>query len=292
MNKIYKIIKEEVRKFVKEYYDEDYYDREDEIKSEIFQSFLYKNNENFTKPIPWKVIEFGRLKKIWEDYMRTGIVRDTRGLEYIKDIMIDNTTKVGILTALAGHTQWSDEEGFEENIGYWVDEQVNCLFPQKKEDRSQLEIPFQNPKQGYVKKEPAPEPRPCNVQIHPFVQAFFNDNYDEDLGKEKFREMLYEEMKELFYEYYMDDPEHKMGGFISDYGLRPLQTLNNQLMRSTKPENDVPIIDKMLNVLHQRSDIANWFVEGGSHALAHLSGYDRGEEGTAISPAYRMADYY
>jgi hypothetical protein len=36
--------------------------------------------------------------------------------------------------------------------------------------------------------------------------------------------MLYEEMKELFYEYYMDDPEHKMGGFISDYGLRPLQT--------------------------------------------------------------------
>jgi hypothetical protein len=33
--------------------------------------------------------------------MRTGIVRDTRGLEYIKDIMIDNTTKVGILTALA-----------------------------------------------------------------------------------------------------------------------------------------------------------------------------------------------
>jgi hypothetical protein len=34
----------------------------------------------------------------------------------------------------------------------------------------------------------------------------------------------------------------------------------------------------MLNVLHQRSDIANWFVEGGSHALAQLSGYDRGEE--------------
>jgi hypothetical protein len=39
-----------------------------------------------------------------------------------------------------------------------VDEQVNCLFPQKKEDRSQLEIPFQNPKQGYVKKDLHPNP--------------------------------------------------------------------------------------------------------------------------------------
>ena len=30
--------------------------------------------------------------------------------------------------------------------------------------------------------------------------------------------------------------------------------------------------DRMLNVVHQRSDIAEWFVEGGSRALAQLSG--------------------
>jgi hypothetical protein len=28
----------------------------------------------------------------------------------------------------------------------------------------------------------------------------------------------------------------------------------------------------MLNVVHPRSDMASWFIEGGSHALAQLSG--------------------
>lgn len=182
--------------------------------------------------------------------MRTGLVRDTRGLEDIKDIMIENTKKIGILTALAGHTQWGDEDAFEENIGYWVNQQLNCLFQQEKEDRSQLEIPFDNPKQGYVKKEPAPEP--CEVQIHPFVQQYYDNNFTESIDRNDFYRMLYDEMKGRFFDYYMDDPEHKMGGFISDYGLRPLQTLLGQLISSTEPENDVPIIDKMLNVIHQQ----------------------------------------
>lgn len=291
MNKLYKIIREEFVKFIKEYY-EDEYDTEYEIKQNIFNDFLYKNTPDFTKHIPWQVIKFPRLKKIWEDYMRTGVVRDTRGLKDIKDIMIDNTIKIGILTALAGHTQWGDEEAFEENIGYWVDQQINCLFPQKKEDRSQLEIPFNNPKQGYVKKEPAPEPEPCEVQIHPFAQQLYDNYADEDLTKEKFRELLYEEMKGKFLDNYMDDSEHKMGGFISDYGLRPLQILLGQLMSNTEPENDIPIIDKMLNVIHQRSDIASWFVEGGSHALNQLSGYGDEEGESVISGKYKISDYY
>lgn len=273
-----RIIKEEYVKLLKEInysHDEDIdynqFDREDELKHEMFNDFLYRNTPDFTKHVPWTVIPFPRLKKIWEDYMTYGSIRDTRGLEMIEEIMINNTSKVSIFTNLAGHTQWGDEEAFNENIGYWVNEQLNCLFPSKKVDTSQLEIPYENPKKGFVQKKSVPDPEPCNTTIHPFVQTFYNDNYDEDITREKFYELLFEEMKGRFFDYYQNDPEGKLGGFISDYGLKPLEELLVQLLRASSPEEKLLIIDRMLNVVHQRSDIADWFVEGGSHALAQLS---------------------
>ena len=276
MKSLKRIIKEECLKFLKEVYndeeiDYDSFNRENEIKGELFSDFLYSNTPDFTKHVPWTVVPFPRLKKIWEDYMNYGSVRDTRGLEMIEELMIDNTLKVSIFTNLAGHTQWGDEEAFKENIGYWVNEQVNCLFTPQKVDTSQLEIPFKNPKQGYVQKEPVEEPEPCDTTVHPYVQQFYNDNYDEDITRDKFYELLYEKMKDNFYEYYMDDPKGEKGGFISDYGLEPLEKLLGQLLRANTPEEKLLIIDQMLNVVHWRSDIAQWFVEGGSQSLSKLS---------------------
>jgi hypothetical protein len=278
MKSLRRIIKEEFVKLLKEINysnddDIDYsqFDREDEIKREMFSDFLYHNTPDFTKHVPWTVIPFPRLKKIWEDYMNYGSVRDLKGLEMIEDLMIDNTSKISIFTNLAGHTQWGDEEAFKENIGYWVNEQLNCLFTPQKVDTSQLEIPFKNPKQGYVEKIPALEPEPCDTTVYPYVQQFYNDNYDEDITREKFYELLYNDMKDRFFDYYMDDPEHKWGGFISDYGLEPLEQLLNQLLHAGSPEEKLLIIDQMLNVVHQRSDIAEWFVEGGSQSLSKLS---------------------
>jgi hypothetical protein len=257
-------------------YDEDIdytqFEREDEIKTEMFIDFLYHNTPDFTKHISWTLIPFSRLKKVWNDYMTYGSIRDTRGLEMIEDIMINNTTKVNIFTNLAGHTRFGDEEAFQENIGYWVNEQENCLFTQEKEDKTQLEIPFNNPTKGYEEKQPAPEVEPCIVTIHPFVQNFFDENYDEEMTREQFHELLYNKMKEKFFDYYQNDPKEKLGGFISDYGLEPLMKLLVKLLRSTTPEEKLLVIDRMLNVVHQRSDIAEWFVEGGSQALSQLSG--------------------
>lgn len=270
MNKLYNIIKEEFRKFICEYYDDgDYFELEDNLKLEIFQDFLDRNNANFTKHAPWNVIPFARLKKIWEDFMRYGHVRDTRGLEMIEEIMITNTTKVGIFTALAGHTQWGDEEAFEENIGYWVDRQLECIY-EKPVDKNQLKIPFDNPKQGFEKPE---DTNKCTTTVHPFVKQFIEDKYYGELPQQsEFREDLYEEMRNRIYDYYMEDSEHKLGGFISDYGLEPLLKLLNQLLKTNSAEEKIPIIDRMLNIVHQRSDIASWFVEGGSSALSQLSG--------------------
>jgi hypothetical protein len=252
--------------------DWSYYEREDELKREIMQDFLYNNNADFTKHIPWTVIPFSRLKKIWEDYMKTGFVRDERGLEMIEKIMLDNTVKVSIITALAGHTQWGDKETLDEYIGNWVEEQINCLLPPKRKvPINQLEIPFDNPEQGYVKKQPVPDP--CKVQIHPFAQKIFDEEYDENtMSREEFYNVLYEKMTERFFDYYIWDEEGKSGGHISDYGLEPLLRLVDQVRRASSPEEKLVLIDQMLNVVHQRSDIASWFVEGGSRALAQLSG--------------------
>jgi len=48
--------------------------------------------------------------------------------------------------------------------------------------------------------------------------------------------------------------------------------LAEQVHKAKSPEEKLVLLDQMLNVVHRRSDIANWFVEGGSHALSQLSG--------------------
>ena len=42
-----------------------------------------------TPHMSWSVIPFARLKKIWQDYAQKGIVRDTSGMEGIKQQMIE-----------------------------------------------------------------------------------------------------------------------------------------------------------------------------------------------------------
>jgi len=298
MKSIPKIIREEIRKFVREYYEEEeVYNWEDEIKRGVFNNFLYRNNADFTRTTPWKVIPFARLKKIWEDYIRVGVVRDTKGLELIEDIVISNTIKINFFTELAGHTQWGAEDDFEDNIGYYVDEQLNCILPREKVDTNQLEIPFNDATKGHVKKEPVAEPEPCNTTVNPYIQQVFDDNNEDGMTRETMREILYENLKDKFFEYFMEDPKSGQA-YISDYGLKPLMTLMQELTRTTEPEQKIPVIDKMLNVVHQRSDIAAWFVEGGSNALSQLSGYEIPDEEaggydtkSAISGKYKMNDY-
>jgi len=292
MKSIRKIIREEYIKFLKENDDinYEYYEREDEVKQWIFTDFLYKNTPDFTKTIPWRLVPYPRLKKIWEDYIRTGIVRDTKGLEMIGDIMISNTYKINILTELAGHTPNSPDDDYEEHIGYWVDEQLNCMLPQKQVDTNQLEIPYDNPEATHKQKEPV-NVEPCGVQIHPFAQEIINEKFNPDnMDREDARGMLMDKMKERFFDYYMEDPKSGQA-YISDYGLQPLVSLSYELSRITVPEQQLTTIDKMLNVAHQRSDLASWFVQGGSSALSQLSGYGDPEGESVISGKYKMSDY-
>lgn len=293
MRLLNKIIKEEFIRFLKENYDDedvdwDFYSRMDDIKSGLFNDFLYHNNQNFTKHVPWTLVPFARLKKIWEDFMSMGIVRDTRGLEMIEDIMIDNTLKVNAFTTLGGHTSESPDDDWEEFIGTYVDRQIECYY-QKPQDKNQLEIPFNNPKKGYEQKDQ--DVKPCSNEVNPHIRQYIDDNMSESIDLADLKGMLIDELSSKFFDYYMNDEAGEKGGFISDYGLQPLMILVSQLRRDVKPEDKLVTIDKMLNVVHQRSDIAKWFVEGGSRALSQLSGYGGSGEDSAISGSYQMGDY-
>ena len=199
MNKLNHIIKEEIVNFISEYDDDvdwDLYEKLDQVKHDILSGFLYDKKRG-RKEQPWQVIPFPRLKKIWEDFMRTGIVRDTAGLEMIENIITENILKLYVNTELSGHTQVDPDEDFEEY--------------------------------KYTEQD-----------------------------------------KEDFYDYVKEISDYA----FDDFGGRRLglTTLLNQVRRATTPEQKVPIIDQILNVVHQRSDLAALFVEGGSSALSQLSG--------------------
>ncbi len=200
MKNIYKIIKEEVIKYLREYDDDDtdwgLYDRLDQVKTDILTGFL-QDKKRGIKEQPWKVIPFPRLKKIWEDYMRMGIVRDTAGLEMIEDIITDNILKLYVNTELSGHTPVDPSDDFEEY--------------------------------GYTEQD-----------------------------------------TEDFFEYVKEISDYAFSDFG---GTRPgLTTLLSQVRRAKTPEEKLPLLDQILNVVHQRSDLAALFVEGGSSALSQLSG--------------------
>lgn len=68
--------------------------------------------------------------------------------------------------------------------------------------------------------------------------------------------------------------EHDGQWALSDYGLGPLQTLLAGLLREPDFEKKLVFIDRILNVVHCRSDLCGLFIEGGTKTLNELSGVD------------------
>jgi len=171
----------------------------DEIKTEILTGFL-EDKKMGVKKQPWEVVPFLRLKKIWEDYMKIGFIRDERGLSMIDGIIQKNIIKLWVNTELIGHTSSNPDDDFE--------------------------------------------------------MAEFT-----------------EEDKEDFYDY--------VGTNCSDYAFYDfggrrlgLLTLLSQLRKEKSLEGKIVIIDQILNVTHQSSDLASLFIEGGSFSLNQLSGVE------------------
>lgn len=69
---------------------------------------------------------------------------------------------------------------------------------------------------------------------------------------------------------YLTDPDTG-GWYVSDYGLPYLHGAYALILRASTPEETLLAVDKALNVVHQRSDLASWFVEGGTKTLNEVS---------------------
>lgn len=59
---------------------------------------------------------------------------------------------------------------------------------------------------------------------------------------------------------------------ISDFGLTPLSKISAQLMETKDPNEILVLINKALDVSHQRSDLSELFIEKGAVALNQISG--------------------
>jgi hypothetical protein len=62
---------------------------------------------------------------------------------------------------------------------------------------------------------------------------------------------------------------------ISDYSNNKLLEACIKMEAATDDMGKICAVDEFLQVAHMRSDLASWFVEGGSDALSELSGYLR-----------------
>lgn len=126
-----------------------------------------------------------------------------------------------------------------------------------------------------------------NDNLKNFMAGLVNEDNDvqENLN------LIKEELKEKFW-YYFDY------GHSSDYGTRPLEILLTQLRTAQSDEQKLIVIDKMLNVIHQTSDLAANFLRDGSAALSRISGYQvpadahsQWNSQSVISGQYKLGDY-
>jgi hypothetical protein len=308
MKSIRRLIREEYIQMLKEYEDVnwDLYEKQDEMMYKLLDDFLFNNTPELDKRIYWRVVPAARLKKIWEDYIKLGFVRDIKGLDLIEGIMIAAALRLYILTMLSGRTSEKPDEYFEEAWGDYVDDYVGRLKMEDKaeyQDPNQTEIPYDDPTQPYKKKDVRHLPQSFepndnyNIENIPFAE-YVDEHREEisNMGTDKIRKDLMEILLGHFYDYYSTDS--KGHGILSDYGTDPLVKLAHQLAREDDTDKKVVIIDKMLNVAHQSSDLAAWFIEGGSSALSDISGYQEPTQDgwnntqSKISGQYRMGDYH
>jgi hypothetical protein len=245
------------------------YELQDELQYKIFQDFLYENNDDMTGRVPWQLIKFPRLQKIWNDFIKIGGVRDEKGLDEIEGIMVRNALKINIFTILTGHTPQNPDEDFDEHFSPYLDEFIK-YYKTKDAPLNQYQMNF-NRKSGKASKSSLPDKVP--VLDNKYLIDYIEEKELEDLSIDELKEKLKDALLDRFYWYYSEDP--KSGhAYISDYGLKPLLQFMSQLIGTDDTSQKLYTIDKMLNVVHQRSDLASWFVEGGSNALSKLSGTD------------------
>jgi len=170
----------------------------DDYERQILKDLSSIKKTGKKKVQPWKVIPFARLKKVWNDKARTGIIRDTKAIDLFEDIITENILKLDINTEYMGHKASFPDDDTLEDYDLTEDDLAN----------------------------------------NDNIEAYFSD---------------------------------KNGAWRISDRIDSLLNLLIKLNGEDDYDQKLVIMDRILNTVHQRSDIASWFVEGGSWALSELS---------------------
>jgi len=99
--------------------------------------------------------------------------------------------------------------------------------------------------------------------------------YDCDLGKCTKEISDYSDACKLLEEYDLEDKNFPVWSngqwLLSDYGLEPLLKLSYEIGCMKDASMILLHLDKILNIVHERSDIAELFIVGGSKSLTQIS---------------------
>jgi hypothetical protein len=82
------------------------------------------------------------------------------------------------------------------------------------------------------------------------------------------------DMEDKLGDYLYDEKEQ--ANYISDYGLPKIEKLIRRAYATSSAEEKLLLIDQMLNIVHQRSNLSNWFIRGGRKELDELAGNSAG----------------
>jgi hypothetical protein len=267
---LFRITKRELLQEIANYHQGTYSDEGtlyefDELEHEAISQAV-NDVVNGVKSETWIKVDFPRLVKIWNDYVKMGFVRDEKGVNEIADRLIKNIAQLSANYRLEHENAWKEEMAdyycFKQPEPEPVEPDPDYVPPDLP-DPKQLKIKYRDQRgkfwSAYPPKEKVRKERPsyCEVQL--------------DMTEDEFEERMSDYIT-----------------MVSDYATAPLIRLAYQLMESTEAEKKLVICDNILNVIHANGDLAALFVPGGTRALSALSG----EHTSALYHPYNWGSPY
>jgi hypothetical protein len=205
-----KIIQEEVNNFIFEKYNDEHHD--------IYRDILYRMLNRPNERIRLMKIKPTMYQKALDEFIKFGEIVNYP-VKYINDwknIIIENTILLDVITMFWGHTPYFDIDEFNDAI--FDENEDQCVSDWS----GAMDYLDEN---GYM-----------NV-LDNILPKFSNG--------------------------------HEL---ISDFGLEPLQKIVMELMQNDDPNKILVLINKALDISHQRSDLSELFIEGGQGSLNKISG--------------------
>lgn len=106
---------------------------------------------------------------------------------------------------------------------------------------------------------------------------FPQDDFEDVFGEEYQGQYDYEDLSEFLENIgYYDWAQLPDGSdAISDYGIQPIAKILEELSPASTPEDKLLIINRCLDVIHCRGDLASTFIQGGRATCSAISGINR-----------------